>query len=142
MASERVPRRVIDGHSHIGELPAWRFYDLKEPVRPTVYDFSSTSEFTGHLDRLGVERALVIPNLLSLYPCQERRVKKCLAAFGAGVSELIRLQHRLLDSVERGYQVYKATPSTVVFGPRWLLSEVERRGVGADRVLFASDEQW
>ena len=62
MASERVPRRVIDGHSHIGELPAWRFYDLKEPVRPTVYDFSSTAEFTGHLDRLGVERALVIPN--------------------------------------------------------------------------------
>jgi hypothetical protein len=62
MASERVSRRVIDGHSHIGELAAWRFYDLKEPVKPTVYDFPTTADFTGHLDRLGVERALVIPN--------------------------------------------------------------------------------
>jgi len=62
MASERVPRRVIDGHSHIGEMAAWQFYDLKEPVKPTVYEFASTADYTAHMDRLGVERALVIPN--------------------------------------------------------------------------------
>jgi predicted TIM-barrel fold metal-dependent hydrolase len=250
MASERVPRRVIDGHSHIGELPAWRFYDLAEPVKPTVYDFPGTAEFTGHLDRLGVERALVIPNygvpvqdqpfslnplvldsaagsdrlagalwvsilpqnkeltlealkhaseprvvalkttfllggnpnpetwdeattelaeacfaaaeqhdlvfhlhtspggasdISNFIPLIERygkRVKLYLVHFGGGVSGHIRLVPRFLDWVEQGYKVYTDTTWTVGFGPRWLLTDIERRGVGADRVLFASDEPW
>jgi predicted TIM-barrel fold metal-dependent hydrolase len=250
MASERVPRRVIDGHSHIGELPAWRFYDLKEPVRPTVYDFSTTADFTGHLDRLGVERALVIPNygvpvqdqpfslnplvvdsaagndrlggalwvsilpqnkeltlealkhaaeprivalkttfllggnpnpetwdeattelaeaclaaaeqhdlvfhlhtspggasdISNFIPLIERygkRVKLYLVHFGGGVSGHIRLVPRFLDWVEEGYKVYTDTTWTVGFGARWLLTDIERRGVGEDRVLFASDEPW
>ena len=37
MATERVGRRIIDAHSHIGEMAAWKFYDLKEPVKPTVF---------------------------------------------------------------------------------------------------------
>jgi uncharacterized protein len=250
MASERVSRRVIDGHSHIGELAAWRFYDLKEPVKPTVYDFPTTAEFTDHLDRLGVERALVIPNygvpvqdqpfslnplvldsakgndrlagalwvsilpqnkeltlaalehageprivalkttfLLGGNPNPEtwdeattelaeacfaaaeqhdlvfhlhtspggasdisnfiplverygRRVKLYLVHFGGGVSGHIRLVPRFLDWVEQGYKVYTDTTWTVGFGSRWLLTDIERRGVGADRVLFASDEPW
>ncbi len=59
---ERVPRRVIDAHSHIGELPPWRFYDLAEPVKPTVYDFADRRSYVRHLDQLGVERALLLPN--------------------------------------------------------------------------------
>jgi uncharacterized protein len=59
---ERVPRRVIDAHSHIGELPPWKFYDLAEPVKPTVYDFADTRSYVRHLDQLGVERALLLPN--------------------------------------------------------------------------------
>src|SRR3712207_1494860 len=62
MANERVTRRVIDGHSHIGELPAWQFYDLKEPVKPTVYEFPSTKDYLAHLDQHGAERGLVIAN--------------------------------------------------------------------------------
>jgi uncharacterized protein len=250
MASERVSRRVIDGHSHIGELAAWRFYDLKEPVKPTVYDFATTADFTGHLDRLGVERALVIPNygipvqdqpfslnplvldsakgndrlagalwvsilpqnkeltlaalehageprivalkttfllggnpnpetwdeattelaeacfaaaeqhdlvfhlhtspggasdISNFIPLVERygkRVKLYLVHFGGGVSGHIRLVPRFLDWVEQGYQVYTDTACTVGFGSRWLLTDIERRGVGEDRVLFASDEPW
>jgi uncharacterized protein len=250
MASERVSRRVIDGHSHIGELAAWRFYDLKEPVKPTVYDFPTTAEFTGHLDRLGVERALVISNygvpvqdqpfslnplvldsakgsdrlagalwvsilpqnkeltlaalehageprivalkttfllggnpnpetwdeattelaeacfaaaeqhdlvfhlhtspggasdISNFIPLVERygkRVKLYLVHFGGGVSGHIRLVPRFLDWVEQGYKVYTDTTWTVGFGSRWLLTDIERRGVGADRVLFASDEPW
>jgi uncharacterized protein len=250
MASERVSRRVIDGHSHIGELAAWRFYDLKEPVKPTVYDFPTTADFTGHLDRLGVERALVIPNygvpvqdqpfslnplvldsakgndrlagalwvsilpqnkeltlaalehvgeprivalkttfllggnpnpetwdeattelaeacfaaaeqhdlvfhlhtspggasdISNFIPLVERygkRVKLYLVHFGGGVSGHIRLVPRFLDWVEQGYKVYTDTTWTVGFGSRWLLTDIERRGVGADRVLFASDEPW
>ena len=28
------------------------------------------------------------------------------------------------------------------FAPRWLAAEIDRRGIGHDRVLFASDEPW
>jgi len=250
MASERVPRRVIDGHSHIGELAAWRFYDLKEPVKPTVYEFATTADYTAHLDRLGVERALVIPNygvpvqdqpftlnalvldatqaedrlcgalwvsilpqnkertletlkhvgeqgivalkttfllggnpnpetwdaettelaeacfaaaeehdlvfhlhtspggasdISNFIPLVERygkRVKLQLVHFGGGVSGHIRLVPRFLDWVEEGYKVYTDTTWSVGFGARWLLTDIERRGVGGDRVIFASDEPW
>ena len=62
MSSPKVTRRVIDGHSHIGTMEPWQFYDLKEPVTPTVYDFPDTAAYLRHLDTFGVERGLVIPN--------------------------------------------------------------------------------
>src|SRR5262245_62585342 len=62
MSTDKVQRRVIDGHSHIGEMQAWKFYDLAEPVKPTVYEFASTGDYLGYLDKLGVERGLVISN--------------------------------------------------------------------------------
>jgi len=62
MSEERVTRQVIDGHSHIGEMAPWQFYDLKEPVKPTVYEFATSADYLGHMDGLGVERALVLPN--------------------------------------------------------------------------------
>jgi len=63
MASpERVKGRVIDAHSHIGEMDAWPFYNLKEPVKPTVYEFADAQAYLRHLDGLGVERGLVLPN--------------------------------------------------------------------------------
>lgn len=251
MASqERVDRDVFDGHSHIGELPPFAFYDLKEPVKPTVYDFADTKAFLDHLDGLGVERALVLPNygvpdqqaayslnpvmldavtssdrligglwvsflpqnrdstmdalrhagedgivalkttfllggtpnpeewddetaeianacfdaaeehdlvfhfhtspggasdISNYIPLVERyakRVKTYLVHFGGGVSGHIRLVPRFLDWVEEGYKVYTDTTWTVGFGARWLMTEIEKRGVGHDRVLFASDEPW
>lgn len=250
MTSERVPRQVIDGHSHIGGMAAWKFYDLKEPVKPTVYEFATTADYMAHLDRRGVERGLVIPNygipvqdqpfglnplvldalqdqdrlcgalwvsilpqnrertlealkhageqrivalkttfllggnpnpetwdaettelaeacfaaaeqhdlvfhlhtspggasdISNFIPLVERygkRVKLYLVHFGGGVSGHIRLVPRFLDWVEEGYQVYTDTTWTVGFGARWLLTDIERRGVGHDRVIFASDEPW
>ncbi len=62
MGSPKVTRRVIDGHSHIGTMEPWQFYDLKEPVTPTVYDFPDTSAYLRHLDSFGAERGLVFPN--------------------------------------------------------------------------------
>lgn len=251
MASqERVGRDVFDGHSHIGELPAYAFYDLKEPVKPTVYDFPDTKAFLDHLDSFGVERALILPNYgvpdqqaaYSLNPVMldavktsdrlmgglwvsflpqnrestmealshagedgivalkttfllggtpnpddwdddtaeianacfdaaeehdlvfhfhtspggasdinnfiplvekyAKRVKTYLVHFGGGVSGHIRLVPRFLDWVEDGYQVYTDTTWAIGFGARWLMTEIEKRGVGHDRVLFASDEPW
>ncbi|CAN5877018.1 hypothetical protein BH23ACT10_BH23ACT10_19160 [soil metagenome] len=251
MASqERVGRDVFDGHSHIGELPAYAFYDLKEPVKPTVYDFPDTKAFLDHLDGFGVERALILPNYgvpdqqaaYSLNPVMldavkssdrlmgglwvsflpqnrestmealshagedgivalkttfllggtpnpdewdedtaeianacfdaaeehdlvfhfhtspggasdinnfipmiekyAKRVKTYLVHFGGGVSGHIRLVPKFLDWVEEGYQVYTDTTWAIGFGARWLMTEIEKRGVGHDRVLFASDEPW
>lgn len=251
MASpERVGRDVFDGHSHIGELPPYAFYDLKEPVKPTVYDFSDKEDYVDHLDRLGVERALVLPNygvpdqqaafslnpvmldavtsterligglwvsflpqnrestmealrhtgedgivalkttfllggtpnpeewddetaeianacfdaaeehdlvfhfhtspggasdITNFIPLVERyakRVKTYLVHFGGGVSGHIRLVPRFLDWVEEGYRVYTDTTWSIGFGARWLMTDIEKRGVGHDRVLFASDEPW
>jgi uncharacterized protein len=250
MSQDRVPSRTIDGHSHIGEMDAWKFYDLAEPVKPTVYEFPTTQSYLQHMDELGVERALVLSNygipvqqqpfslndlvldsvkssdrlrgglwvsflpqnremtlqalkhageegivalkttfllggnpnpeswddettevaeacfraaeehdlvfhfhtspggasdLNNFIPLVERygkRVKLYLVHFGGGVSGHIRLVPRFLDWVEQGYKVYTDVTWAVGFGVRWLLSEIERRGVGHDRVLFASDEPW
>ena len=250
MNQERVPSRTIDGHSHIGEMATWKFYDLAEPVKPTVYEFPTTQEYLRHLDALGVERALVLPNygipvqqqpfslndlvldsvkssdrlrgglwvsflpqnkemtlqalehageegvvalkttfllggnpnpegwddetreiaeacfraaeehdlvfhfhtspggssdLNNFIPLVERygkRAKIYLVHFGGGVSGHIRLVPRFLDWVEQGYKVYTDVTWAVGFGVRWLLTEIERRGVGHDRVMFASDEPW
>ena len=60
---ERVPRQVIDAHTHIGELEPWAFYGLEHPVRPTVYDFADAKSYLeNHLDRYGIERSIVISN--------------------------------------------------------------------------------
>ncbi len=250
MANERVTRRVIDGHSHIGEMAPWKFYDLKEAVKPTVYEFATTKDYLAHLDGHGLERGLVISNygipvqdqpfslnplvldssaandrlcgalwvsflpqnremtmealahagetrivalkttfllggnpnpetwdeataeiaeacfaaaeehdlvfhfhtsaggtsdINNFIPLVERfgkRIKIYLVHFGGGVSGHIRLVPRFLDWVEQGFKVYTDTTWAIGFGSRWLLTEIERRGVGEDRVVFASDEPW
>lgn len=250
MAQERVGRQVIDAHSHIGDMAPWKYYDLKEPVNPTVYDFPTTQDYIKHMDRYRVERAIVIPNygipkqeqpfslnplvldsvqksdrlkgalwvsflpqnremtlealkhagergivalkttfllggnpnpetwdedtrqlaeacfraaqehdlvfhfhtspggssdLNNYVPMVERygkQLKIHLVHFGGGVSGHIRLVPRFLDWIEQGYKVYTDTTWAIGFGSRWLLTEIEKRGMGHDRVLFASDEPW
>ena len=250
MADERVAGRVIDGHSHLGEMAAWKFYDLKEPVKPTVYEFARASDYIKHMDTLKVERGLVLPNYgipvqeqpfslnplvvdaakshdriraglwVSFLPQNKERTmealklageegvvalkttfllggnpnpetwdeetkqiaeacfraaeehdlvfhfhtspggasdisnfipmveqygkqaKLYLVHFGGGVSGHIRLVPKFLDWVEQGYKVYTDTTWSIGFGARWLMTEIEKRGVGHDRVLFASDEPW
>ncbi len=250
MNQERVPSRTIDGHSHIGEMDAWKFYDLAEPVKPTVYEFPTTQSYLQHMDELGVERALVLSNygipvqqqpfslndlvldsvkssdrlrgglwvsflpqnkemtlqalkhageegivalkttfLLggnpnpaewdeetrqiadacfdvcekhdlvfhfhtspggnsdfnNFVPLVEKYGKRCkiyLVHFGGGVSGHIRLVPKFLQWVKDGYKVYTDTSWAVGFGARWLLTEIEKQGVGGDRVFFGSDEPW
>lgn len=250
-APERVGRQVIDAHSHIGELAPWKFYNLAEPVKPTVYDFASTDDYLrNHLDLRGIERGLVLPNYgipvqsqpfslnelvlesvgrserlkgglwVSFLPANRdmtmgaleqvtapgvvalkttfllggnpdpgswdaetrelaeacfataeqhdlvfhfhtsaggtsdinnfvplieefgKRAKIHLVHFGGGVSGHIKLVPQFLTWVEQGYKIYTDTTWAIGFGTRWLLTEIERRGVGEDRLLFASDEPW
>ena len=70
-------------------------------------------------------------------------VKIHLVHFGGGMSGHIKLiNERFFSWIEAGKQVYTDTSWAIGFAPRWLVREIERRGVGHDRVLFASDEPW
>jgi uncharacterized protein len=71
------------------------------------------------------------------------RVAIHLVHFGGGVSGHIKLAgHRFFDWVGAGKRVYTDLSWSVGFAARWLVDEISRRGVGHDRVLFASDEPW
>jgi predicted TIM-barrel fold metal-dependent hydrolase len=66
-----------------------------------------------------------------------------LVHFGGGMSGHIKLiGHRFFDWIESGKQVYTDLSWAIGFAPRWLAAEIESRGIGHDRVLFASDEPW
>jgi len=66
-----------------------------------------------------------------------------LVHLGGGMSAHIKLiGGRFFDWIAAGKKVYTDTSWAIGFAPRWLVAEIERRGLGADRVLFASDEPW
>ena len=66
-----------------------------------------------------------------------------LVHFGGGMSGHIKLiGSRFFDWIDAGKQVYTDLSWAIGFAPRWLTDEITRRGVGHDRVLFASDQPW
>ena len=66
-----------------------------------------------------------------------------LVHFGGGMSGHIKLiGHRFFDWIASGKRVYTDLSWSIGFAPRWLAAEIESRGIGHDRVLFASDEPW
>jgi predicted TIM-barrel fold metal-dependent hydrolase len=70
-------------------------------------------------------------------------VKIHLVHFGGGMSGHIKLTgSRFFDWIAGGKQVYTDLSWAIGFAPRWLADEVSRRGIGHDRILFASDEPW
>jgi predicted TIM-barrel fold metal-dependent hydrolase len=66
-----------------------------------------------------------------------------LVHLGGGMSGHMKLiGGRFFDWIERGFRVYTDTSWTIGFAPAWLVQEIERRGIGHDRVLFATDAPW
>jgi predicted TIM-barrel fold metal-dependent hydrolase len=66
-----------------------------------------------------------------------------LVHFGGGMSGHIKLAGgRFFDWIAAGKRVYTDLSWAIGFTPRWLAEEVERRGIGHDRILFASDQPW
>ncbi|MGH3939828.1 MAG: amidohydrolase family protein [Pseudonocardiaceae bacterium] len=66
-----------------------------------------------------------------------------LVHFGGGMSGHIKLAgSRFFDWVAAGKRVYTDLSWSIGFAPTWLFREIERRGLGHDRVLFASDQPW
>jgi predicted TIM-barrel fold metal-dependent hydrolase len=71
------------------------------------------------------------------------RVALHLVHFGGGMSGHIKLiGGRFFDWIAAGKRVYTDLSWAIGFAPRWLAGEIERRGIGHDRLLFASDEPW
>jgi len=63
--------------------------------------------------------------------------------FGGGVSGHIKLAgSRFFDWIEAGKKVYTDLTWSVGFAPIWLAREIDKRGIGGDRVLFATDQPW
>jgi uncharacterized protein len=70
-------------------------------------------------------------------------VRLHLVHMGGGMSGHIKLVgSRFFDWIAAGKKVYTDTSWAIGFAPRWMAAEIERRGIGADRLLFASDEPW
>ena len=66
-----------------------------------------------------------------------------LVHLGGGVSGHIKLiGGRFFDWVAAGKRVYTDPSWAVGFAARWMAEEISTRGIGADRLLFASDEPW
>ncbi|MGH3688176.1 MAG: amidohydrolase family protein [Pseudonocardiaceae bacterium] len=66
-----------------------------------------------------------------------------LVHFGGGVSGHIKLTGgRFFDWIAAGKRVYTDLSWSIGFAPHWLVREIDRRGLGHDRVLFASDQPW
>jgi predicted TIM-barrel fold metal-dependent hydrolase len=66
-----------------------------------------------------------------------------LVHFGGGMSGHIKLiGSRFFDWITAGKQVYTDLSWAIGFAPRWLAEEIDRRGIGHDRLLFASDQPW
>lgn len=66
-----------------------------------------------------------------------------LVHFGGGMSGHIKLAGgRFFDWITAGKRVYTDLSWSIGFAPTWLAREVERRGIGHDRILFASDQPW
>jgi len=66
-----------------------------------------------------------------------------LVHLGGGMSGHLKLiGGRLFDWIAAGKKVYTDTSWTIGFAPRWLAQEVAARGLGEDRILFASDTPW
>ncbi|SNS82552.1 Predicted metal-dependent hydrolase, TIM-barrel fold [Streptosporangium subroseum] len=71
------------------------------------------------------------------------RVPVHLVHFGGGMSGHIKLAgSRFFDWIAAGKRVYTDLSWAIGFAPYWLAREIERRGIGQDRVLFASDQPW
>ena len=66
-----------------------------------------------------------------------------LVHLGGGMSGHMKLiGGRFFDWIEQGKRVYSDTSWAIGFAATWLVAEIERRGIGHDRILFASDTPW
>lgn len=105
----KVLRNVFDAHSHIGPMAPWKYYDLEEPMNPTVLDYPDVEAYLAHMDKYGIKKALVCPNYgipvheqpFSLNPLVIEAVKKSDRLLGGiWVSNLPRNKELTLEALK------------------------------------------
>jgi len=107
-----------------------------------IFDVAATHDLVVHIHTSPGAASDIdkVGELIELYGDE---TKIHLVHLGGGVSGHIKLVGgRFFDWIERGKRVYTDASWAIGFAPRWLAAEIERRGVGYDRILFASDEPW
>src|SRR5260370_1450381 len=140
-----MTRPLRDAHRHIGRMPAYPFYGgPADPPRGTPQG------------SLGLARARLFPPRIQGAASDIDQVGVLVEDYAGPDGAPIHLVHlgggmsghmkliggRLFDWIEQGFQVYTDTSWTIGFAPVWLVKEIERRGVGHDRILFATDAPW
>jgi predicted TIM-barrel fold metal-dependent hydrolase len=58
----KTNRKVFDVHNHIGFMEGYKYYGLPEPVNPTVFCDDDRASKIAIMDRVGVDRAIVMSN--------------------------------------------------------------------------------
>ncbi|MDR1855722.1 MAG: amidohydrolase [Desulfovibrio sp.] len=83
-----------------------------------------------------------VTNGIKFVRAHGKRVKVHIVHCGGGVSGHIKFIPEFFQLIKEGYKVYTDTSWAVGFCNRYLFEEMEKQGVGEDRVLFCSDEPW
>jgi len=83
-----------------------------------------------------------VTNAINFVKEYGKRIKVHVVHCGGGVSGHIKFIPVFFDLIKEGYKVYTDTSWSVGFCSRFLLDEVEKQGIGDDRILFGSDEPW
>ena len=65
-----------------------------------------------------------------------------LVHMGEAIAPVFTFVPRFIEWIEAGYAVYTDTSLVPGFAPPWLLEALDRRNLGFDRVLFATDTPW
>lgn len=65
-----------------------------------------------------------------------------LVHMGEAIAPAFKFVPRFIEWIEKGFDVYTDTSIVPGFVPAWLLRELDQRGLGYDRVLFATDSPW
>jgi predicted TIM-barrel fold metal-dependent hydrolase len=83
-----------------------------------------------------------VGNAIKFVRAYGKQVKVHVVHCGGGVSGHIKFIPEFFNMIREGYKVYTDTSWSVGFCSRYLLDEVEKQGIGDDRILFGSDEPW
>jgi hypothetical protein len=118
--------RVHDAHRHLGVLPAHPVHG-GPPVNPELTARASIDELVADLDREGTVGALVMP---------DHGVPDPAASFALSdlVVEAAQRDERILAGLWTSARPQDATATEKALTPT--------DEIGADRVLFASDQPW
>jgi predicted TIM-barrel fold metal-dependent hydrolase len=69
-------------------------------------------------------------------------IKVHIVHCGGGVSGHIKLIPEFMNLIREGYPVTTDFSWAVGFAQRFMFDEIEKQGIGDDRIMFASDEPW